>query len=142
MIGRRTANSEQRRASLLLFAVAIAVAACGKRPDAPAAPVVTTEFDGEAALRYAQAQVDFGPRVPGSDAHRKAGDWIVAQMKQRGATVVEQTWTHVSKGGRKLPLRNIIARFNPQATERVLTFRGFQLDHLKNKATDEQPPAI
>ncbi|MHB1313210.1 MAG: M28 family peptidase, partial [Gemmatimonadaceae bacterium] len=77
-------------------------------------------FDGEAALRYAQAQVDFGPRVPGSDAHRKAGDWIVAQMKQRGATVVEQTWTHVTKGGRKLPLRNIIARFNPQAAQRVL----------------------
>jgi Zn-dependent M28 family amino/carboxypeptidase len=97
------------------------VAACGKNSDAPAPPpVVTTEFDGQAALRYAQAQVDFGPRVPGSDAHRKAGDWIVAQMKQRGATVVEQTWTHVSKGGRKLPLRNIIARFNPQATERVL----------------------
>ena len=121
IIGRRTANSEQRRASLLLFAVALAISACGKKSDAPPTnPVVTTEFDGDAALRYAQAQVDFGPRVPGSDAHRKAGDWIVAQMKQRGATVIEQTWTHVSKGGRKLPLRNIIARFNPQATERVL----------------------
>jgi len=120
-IGRRTANSEQRRASVLLFAVALAIVACGKKSDAPpATPVITTEFSGESALRYAQAQVDFGPRVPGSDAHRKAGDWIVAQMKQRGATVVEQTWTHVAKGGRKLPLRNIIARFNPQATERVL----------------------
>jgi len=120
-LGRRTTNSEQRRASLLLFAVALALAACGKKPDAqPAAPTVTTEFDGQSALRYAQAQVDFGPRVPGSDAHRKAGDWIVAQMNLRGATVIEQTWTHVAKGGRKLPLRNIIARFNPQATQRVL----------------------
>jgi Zn-dependent M28 family amino/carboxypeptidase len=64
--------------------------------------------------------VNFGPRVPGSDAHRKAGDWIVAQMKQRGATVVEQTWTHTTKGGRKLPLRNVLARFNMGAKERVL----------------------
>ena len=95
--------------------------ACGTKPDAtPAKPSVTTEFDGAAALRYTQAQVDFGPRVPGSDGHRKAGDWIVAQMKQRGATVIEQTWTHTTKNGRKLPLRNVLARFNPQATERVL----------------------
>ncbi len=103
------------------LAIAAAVTACAKKPDAPPAPpVVTTEFDGEAALKYAAAQVAFGPRIPGSDAARKAGDWIVAQMKSRGATVVEQTWTHTTKGGRKLPLRNILARFNPQAKERVL----------------------
>ncbi|MBA4072091.1 MAG: hypothetical protein C0497_09690 [Gemmatimonas sp.] len=105
-----------------LFAVAGSVlAACTQKPDAAAVPpVVTTEFDGDAALRYVAAQVAFGPRVPGTDAHRKAGDWIVEQMKQRGATVVEQTWTHTTRSGRTLPLRNILARFNPQAAERVL----------------------
>ncbi|MCX5759945.1 MAG: hypothetical protein NTW72_00310, partial [Gemmatimonadetes bacterium] len=77
--------------------------ACSPTPDAaPPKPTITTEFDGEAALRYANTQVNFGPRVPGSDAHRKAGDWIVAQMKQRGATVIEQTWTHTTKSGHKL----------------------------------------
>ncbi|MFA6167152.1 MAG: M28 family peptidase [Gemmatimonadaceae bacterium] len=101
--------------------VSVMFAACGQKPDAAVVPpVVTTEFDGEAALRYAAAQVAFGPRVPGSDAHRRAGDWIVAQMIQRGAVVTEQKWTHTTKAGRTLPLRNIIARFNPQATERVL----------------------
>ena len=105
----------------LLASVSALLAACARTPDAaPVPPVVTTEFDGEAALRYAAAQVAFGPRVPGSDAHRKAGDWIVAQMIQRGAVVTEQKWTHTTKAGRTLPLRNIIARFNPQATERVL----------------------
>lgn len=116
---RRTAYSVQLTAS---FVVLTALAsACGTKPDAtPAPPTITTEFDGEAALRYTTAQVAFGPRVPGSEGHRKAGDWIVAQMKQRGATVIEQTWTHTTKTGRKLPLRNVLARFNPQATERVL----------------------
>ena len=105
----------------LLAVVSALLAACAQKPDASALPpVVTTEFDGEAALRYAAAQVAFGPRVPGSDAHREAGNWIVAQMIQRGAIVTEQKWAHTTKNGRTLPLRNILARFNPQAAERVL----------------------
>ncbi len=115
---RPTTYGVRRRASFALLAALLA--GCTPKPDTPPTPAQTTEFDGEAALRYAQAQVDFGPRVPGTDAHRKAGDWIVAQMTQRGATVIEQTWTHTTKSGRKLPLRNVLARFNPQATERVL----------------------
>ena len=132
--GRRTACNVPLTASLALL-TALAPA-CGTKPDAtPAKPSVTTEFDGAAALRYTQAQVDFGPRVPGSDGHRKAGDWIVAQMKQRGATVIEQTWTHTTKNGRKLPLRNVLARFNPQATERVL-----YLTHWDTRPTADMDP--
>jgi hypothetical protein len=77
-------------------------------------------FSGQAALAYAKAQFDFGPRVPGSDAHRQAGDWIVAQMRERADTVLEQTWTHRTKSGVDLPLRNVFARFRPALTERVL----------------------
>ncbi len=77
-------------------------------------------FDGQAALNYAKAQFDFGPRVPGSDAHAKAGDWIVARMKERADTVMEQTWTHRTAQGVDLPMRNVLARFRPQMTERVL----------------------
>ena len=110
-----------RSARVAVVVLAAVVAACSSKPDAPPAPlVVTTEFDGEAALKYAAAQVAFGPRVPGSEAHRKGGDWIVAEMKARGATVVQQTWTHRTRTGRTLPLRNILARFNPSAAQRVL----------------------
>ncbi len=141
--GRRTADGGGARRTgyaavrfAVLACVGALLAACGGKPDAPPAPpVVTTEFDGEAALRYAAAQVAFGPRVPGSDAHRKAGDWIVEQMKQRGATVVEQRWTHVTKAGRKLPLRNILARFNPQSADRVL-----YLTHWDTRPTADMEP--
>ncbi len=109
---------------------------CGQKPDAPPpVPVVTTEFDGEAALKYTAAQVAFGPRVPGSVGHRKAGDWIVAQMKQRGATVVEQTWKHTTKDGRVLPMRNILARFSPEVKERVL-----YLTHWDTRPTADMEP--
>ena len=41
-------------------------------------------------------------------------------MKQRADTVVVQSWSHVTAKGDTLPLRNILARINPAATQRVL----------------------
>lgn len=79
-----------------------------------------TVFNGDSALAYARAQVAFGPRVPGTAAHRAAGDWIVTQMKSRADTVEEQRWTHRTLKGDTLPMRNIIARFRPEQTTRVL----------------------
>ena len=79
-----------------------------------------TAFSGDASLAYVKTQLDFGPRVPGTPAHRRTGDWIIAQMKQRTDTVVVQSWSHVTGKGDTLPLRNILARINPTATQRVL----------------------
>ena len=79
-----------------------------------------TAFRGDSALAYAQAQVDFGPRVPGTAAHERAGDWIVAQMRARADSVEIQAWKHVTERGDTLPLRNIIARFRPGLSQRVL----------------------
>jgi hypothetical protein len=79
-----------------------------------------TGFDGQAAYDYAAKQVAFGPRVPGSEAWKNAGDWIVAEMRTRADTVIEQRWTHVLANGDSLPMRNILARFRPEATDRVL----------------------
>lgn len=79
-----------------------------------------TTFSGDASLGYVKTQLDFGPRVPGTAAHRRTGDWIIAQMKQRADTVVVQAWTHVTAKGDSLPLRNILARINPSAAQRVL----------------------
>jgi glutaminyl-peptide cyclotransferase len=81
---------------------------------------VRTAFSGDSALAFAREQVAFGPRVPGTEAHRRAGDWIVAQMRARADTVVVQTWTHKTQAGVSLPMRNIFARFRPEQTNRVL----------------------
>jgi peptidase M28-like protein len=83
-------------------------------------PGPKTTFSGEQALVYARTQVDFGPRVPGTEGHRRTGDWIVAQMRERADTVVEQRWTHVTQRGDSLPMRNILARFHPETEQRVL----------------------
>lgn len=97
---------------------------------------VTREFDGAKALDYVTTQMAFGPRVPGTPAHRNAGDWIVAQMRERADTVMVQTWTHVAADGQRLPMRNVMARFNPAATTRVLYLAHWDSRPIAEKATD------
>ena len=82
----------------------------------PAKPV----FDADAALRYAREQVAFGPRVPGTVAARRAGDWLVEQMRLRADTVIVQQWTHRTAAGTLVPMRNIFAQIRPGMTDRVL----------------------
>jgi peptidase M28-like protein len=83
-------------------------------------PPPPSPFDGARALAYVRTFMEFGPRVPGSEAHRKAGDWIAAEMRTRADTVIEQRWMHRTSKGDSLPLRNILARFRPDAAERIL----------------------
>lgn len=90
------------------------------QPGAAASSAPATGFDGNAAYRYAKAQVDFGPRVPGTPAAKQAGDWIIRQMRARADTVMVQSFTYTTADGKKLPLRNILARFRPELSERVL----------------------
>lgn len=84
------------------------------------AGATSTGFDGNAAYNYAQEQFDFGPRVPGTPAAKQAGDWIIRQMRARADTVIVQSFTHTTADGKKLPMRNILARFRPELTERIL----------------------
>jgi glutaminyl-peptide cyclotransferase len=101
------------------------------------------KFDGDSALRYAKAQVDFGPRIPGPSGAQRAGDWIVEQMKQRADTVTVQTWTHVTEDGKELPMRNILARFNPAASDRILYVTHWDTrpvsDEAENTAERQMP---
>jgi glutaminyl-peptide cyclotransferase len=69
---------------------------------APAAP---RPFSGAEAYTLAREFLEFGPRVSGTDANRKAGDWIQGQLKEAG-------WdSFVDEGVYKnTPVRNIAGR--------------------------------
>lgn len=95
-----------------------------------------TEFDGAAAYGYVRAQLEFGARVPGTAAHRAAGDWLVAELRSRADTVIVQSWTHTTADGRKLPMRNIIARFAPTAARRVLYLAHWDSRPTSDRAED------
>jgi len=97
----------------------------------------STGFSGSAAYDYAKAQFDFGPRVPGTPAAQKAGDWIIQQMRARADTVIVQSFTYTTATGKKLPLRNILARFRPTLQQRVLYLTHWDSRPISESATTE-----
>ena len=90
---------------ILLPAVALATlgaSSCG----APPVP------DGSRMLARVVHQVDAGPRVPGTPGHDAIGRWIETELARLGGRVSVQAFADSSLG-RKLELRNILARFGP-----------------------------
>jgi Zn-dependent M28 family amino/carboxypeptidase len=67
-----------------------------------------------------EQQLAFGPRVPNTEGHRRAGDWILGQLRQRADSVEVQEFTHVTQGGDTLQLRNFVGKFRPESADRVL----------------------
>ncbi|MFL5483349.1 MAG: M28 family peptidase [Gemmatimonadaceae bacterium] len=112
-------------------------AATASSGDSTSGGSTTTGFSGSAAYNYAKAQVNFGPRVPGSPAAKKAGDWIISQMRTRADTVVVQAFNYKTKDGKILPLRNILARFRPELTERVLYLTHWDSRPISESAATE-----
>ena len=105
--------------------------------DGAAAAVTTpSEFDGVAAVAAVERQVAFGPRIPGTAAHRAMGDWLVAELRQRADTVIVQTWTHTTADGRRLPLRNVIARFRPAEARRILYLAHWDTRPIADSESD------
>lgn len=119
-------------------ALLMLVAACGA-----AGLFARHEFDGEQAMRYVEAQMAFGPRIPNTDGHRRTGDWILEQLKARCDSVEVQAFTHVSVAGDTLHLRNFIGRFRPEAGDRVLYLAHWDTrphaDRSANLADQQKP---
>lgn len=110
---RHTGTLSSRHPGTLLALVLLGFSCAGD-----VAPV--KEFDGQAAFRYIEQQLAFGPRVPGTAGHERMGDWLDSTLRVRADSVVTQDWNHISLKGDTLRLRNFIARWNPTAPERVL----------------------
>ena len=124
---------------MIALACALLMAAgCRGGESAPAG----SAFDGEAALGYVREQLAFGARVPGTEAHVRAGDWITAQMRTRADTVIEQRWTHTTADGKQLPMRNILARIRPAATDRVLYVVHWDTRPVSDRASDPRARSI
>jgi glutaminyl-peptide cyclotransferase len=92
----------------------------GCEPRAAVPRTESTGFSGTAAYEYARVQLEFGPRVPGTEGWRRTGDWLVQMLRTRADTVFEQHWEHRLADGGTIPQRNIIAQFRPEMRERVL----------------------
>lgn len=78
------------------------------------------DFNADSAYFYVEKQVKFGPRIPGTSAHKQTGDFLVKKLKQFGAQVREEKFQAVTFDGQQLDLRNIIGQFSPALSKRIL----------------------
>lgn len=94
------------------------------------------DFSADSAYSYLARQVEFGPRVPNTEAHRLTADWLSSELKRHGAQVIEQNVALDAFDGTTLNARNIFGQFNPEATPRILL-----LAHYDCRPWADQDPA-
>jgi Zn-dependent M28 family amino/carboxypeptidase len=79
-------------------------------------------FDGARAFEDLKHLVAFGPRPAGSPALAEARRWMIAQLKETGAEVEEDSFTASTPAG-AIPMTNLIAKF-PGAQSKVVMVTG------------------
>ena len=77
-------------------------------------------FCADSAYAFAAKQCSFGERTMNSKAHDLCGEWIMAKFGEFGMKVETQDAELKGWDGTKLKSRNIIARFRPEMTNRIL----------------------
>jgi glutaminyl-peptide cyclotransferase len=110
----------------IFVAFAIALLSCNtekkdnSKGEKPARTLNVPAFNADSAFAFVKKQVDFGPRIPNSPAHKAAGDYLVQSLKQYGAQVQVQEFKQETFDAQSLNLRNIIGSFNPEKSRRIL----------------------
>lgn len=94
------------------------------------------EFDAERAFLDLERQCEFGPRVPGSESHRRMEEWLVSILESCADEVVADTFS-VEADSDSLPIfRNYIARFKPDSKRRILLSAHYDTRPMADRDPD------
>jgi len=115
------------RISILILVLTTLVSACGnsdkqvkQQTENTVAAVNVPVFNGDSAYAFIEQQVNFGPRVPGTEAHTACAVWLENTMKRFSDTVQVQAFRARAYNREVLRGKNIIASFNVENKKRVL----------------------
>lgn len=141
---RNFTTSLGRSSRVIIIVIAFIIAGCSedKQGDKKPAsqeqkPMVTPPtFNADSSYNALKVQVEMGPRVPGSNAHRACGDWLMQTLASRGALVKEQKTSLQTFDGKHVPVRNIIAAFQPENKDRVLLCAHWDTRPFADKETE------
>ncbi len=92
-------------------------------------PLRVPVFDRDSAYAYLSGQVNFGPRVPGTEGQKACKDWLVGKPEQFGAETIVQEFTPNMTGLGKQPSYNIIGSYNSEAKRRILLAAHWDTRH-------------
>lgn len=134
------------RSAIPALFLTLALTACGSRKGADtdrdtdsAAAVPVAVADADSAMSYVARQVAFGPRTPGSEAHRECRSWLAGKLTSLGVenvAVSEEAVTTTDGVGRTV--YNIFGSINPGATRRVLLLAHYD---TRPQADEDPDPA-
>ena len=107
-------------------------------------PVAVPKFERDSAFAFVKKQVDFGPRVPNSDAQKRCKDWLVERLTAYGLKVTEQPFTAKAYTGKTLNGINIIAQYKPEAAKRIFLAAHWDSRHIADSplSTDRKNEPI
>lgn len=78
-------------------------------------------FNADSAYAFIEAQVAYGPRIPGTDAHQQTADYLTNKLRSYAGRQNVFVQRFEQEGyDETLQLSNIIAAFNPSAADRIL----------------------
>ncbi len=103
----------------------VLLVSCGSKTSSPVAKTVQNQIDvpsfsSDSAYIYIQNQVDFGPRVPNTNAHEACAIYLSTTLRRFGAQVTEQKVKLTAFNGDILNSVNIVGSYNPKAANRIL----------------------
>lgn len=78
------------------------------------------EFNADSAYSYVAAQLEFGPRVPGTPAHAACAKYLAGELDRHGLEVTVQDITVRQFDGKIINGKNIIGSLNPDNPKRVM----------------------
>lgn len=124
------------RRHVRLITCGLLLAACGEPSEPIGATPGRPSFDGEAALELVRTQVAFGPRVPGTEGHARQLEWMIARLDTLAPELVADSFTHATTAGDTLKLVNLLARFAPESTRRIVVLAHWDTRPTSDRAAD------
>jgi len=80
---------------------------------------VIPEFNEQNAFQHLEKQCEFGPRVPGTEAHIKCRDYLDETLRKYAERVTQQPFQAIIDN-KRVTCYNIIANFHSAKTQRLL----------------------
>jgi glutaminyl-peptide cyclotransferase len=115
-------------ACLLALALVAAVAGCGRRE---------RTFDSARAWHHLEAQMEAGPRVPGSEGHRRTLEYLVDQLEGKADRVDVHAFAAVSPlDSSAVTYRNVVAVFGQEHKLRILFGAHWDTRPVADQETD------
>lgn len=84
--------------------------------------ITRPNFNADSAFSFVQKQVDFGPRVPNTEAHKRTAAYLSKKINSYGFNVSEQKARVTAFNGKQLDITNIIGSFKEEKNNRIMLF--------------------